>query len=88
VSAWLNPVSISADSVVLGKFWGSTMTSPFSQDGLELRSGGTIPVFEVGTTGGVVENLDGEWADHEPVEPPRRSCSTAQRYGSMSTDSW
>ena len=52
VSAWLNPSSISGDSVVLGKFWGLTMSSPFYQYGLEL-DGGTIPHFYVGSAGGL-----------------------------------
>jgi hypothetical protein len=51
LSAWLNPASISGDSVVLGKFWGLTMSSPYYQYGLEL-DGGTVPDFYVGTAAG------------------------------------
>jgi hypothetical protein len=53
LSMWINPQALAGgDSVVLGKFWNATMTSPYYQYGLEL-SGGTVPVFQVGTTGGV-----------------------------------
>jgi hypothetical protein len=52
LSAWLNPASISRDSVFLGKFWGLTMSSPFYQYGLEL-DGGTVPHFYVGTAAGL-----------------------------------
>jgi glucose/arabinose dehydrogenase/chitodextrinase len=52
LSAWLNPASTSRDSVFLGKFWASSMTSPFYQYGIEL-DGGTVPHFYVGTTGGL-----------------------------------
>ena len=49
---WINPQALSGgDSVVLGKFWNPTMTSPYYQYGLEL-AGGTVPVFYIGTTGG------------------------------------
>jgi glucose/arabinose dehydrogenase/PKD repeat protein/fibronectin type 3 domain-containing protein len=51
LSAWLNPASISGDSVVLGKFWGLTMSSPFYQYGFELDEG-TMPDFYVGTAAG------------------------------------
>jgi hypothetical protein len=51
---WINPQALSGgDSVVLGKFWNATMTSPYYQYGLEL-AGGTVPVFYVGTTSGVL----------------------------------
>ena len=51
-SMWINPQALSGgDSVVLGKFWNPTMTSPYYQYGLEL-AGGTVPVFYIGTTGG------------------------------------
>ena len=54
LSMWIRPQALSGgDSVVLGKFWNATMTSPYYQYGLEL-TGGTVPSFEVGTTGGVV----------------------------------
>jgi len=52
LSAWLNPAAIPGDSVFLGKFWASTMSSPFYQYGLEL-DGGTVPHFYVGTAGGL-----------------------------------
>ena len=59
LSLWLRPASIPADSVILGKFWAATMSSPFYQYGLELQSGGAIPVFEIGTPGGLVETSMG-----------------------------
>jgi glucose/arabinose dehydrogenase/chitodextrinase len=52
LSAWLNPASIPGDSVVLGKFWGLTMSSPYYQYGLEL-DGGTGPHFYIGTAAGL-----------------------------------
>ena len=51
LSMWIKPQSGGGDSVVLGKFWNATMTSPYYQYGLEL-SGGTVPTFYIGTTGG------------------------------------
>jgi Concanavalin A-like lectin/glucanases superfamily len=36
ISMWINPGSISGDSVLLGKFWNACMTSPYYQYGLEL----------------------------------------------------
>jgi hypothetical protein len=52
---WINPQPLaSGDSVVIGKFWNTTMSSPYYQYGLEL-TGGTVPNFLVGTTSGVRE---------------------------------
>jgi hypothetical protein len=52
LSMWMNPQPLSGgDSVVLGKFWNTTMTSPYYQYGLEL-SGGSEPVFYIGTNTG------------------------------------
>jgi hypothetical protein len=55
LSMWINPQALlpGGDSVVLGKFWNATMTSPYYQYGLEL-AGGTVPVFYVGTAGGPI----------------------------------
>jgi PKD repeat protein len=54
LSLWINPQPLSGgDSVLLGKFWNTTMTSPFYQYGLELDYG-SIPHFYVGTAGGPV----------------------------------
>jgi hypothetical protein len=39
LSMWINPASISGDSVVLGKFWNADMSSPYYQYGLELSAG-------------------------------------------------
>jgi hypothetical protein len=50
---WINPAAGGSDSVVLGKFWNTTMTAPYYQYGLEL-AGGTTPNFQVGTTSGVL----------------------------------
>jgi glucose/arabinose dehydrogenase/PKD repeat protein len=41
------------DSVVLGKSWGATMSSPYYQYGLEL-TGGRTPNFIIGTSSGVL----------------------------------
>jgi glucose/arabinose dehydrogenase/PKD repeat protein len=52
LSMWINPRALtSGDSVVLGKFWNTTMTSPFYQYGLEL-GGGNRTDFFVGTPEG------------------------------------
>jgi hypothetical protein len=52
LSMWINPQSLSGgDSVVLGKFWGTTMASPYYQYGMEL-DGGRYPRFYVGTSTG------------------------------------
>lgn len=51
LSLWINPQASASDSVVLGKFWNPTMTSPYYQYGLEL-AGGTVPNFFIGTSGG------------------------------------
>jgi glucose/arabinose dehydrogenase/chitodextrinase len=51
LSMWINPASISGDSVVLGKFWNANMSSPYYQYGLEL--GGGRPHFYVGTSTGL-----------------------------------
>jgi len=54
LSMWINPQAIAGgDAVVLGKSWNASMTSPYYQYGLEL-SGGTVPVFYLGTSGGVL----------------------------------
>jgi glucose/arabinose dehydrogenase len=54
LTMWINPQALAGgDSVVLGKFWNATMTDPYYQYGLEL-TGGTVPNFFVGTTGGPV----------------------------------
>ena len=51
LSMWINPASISGDSVVLGKFWNTSMSSPYYQYGLELSAG--RPHFYVGTSTGL-----------------------------------
>jgi len=52
LSMWINPQPIaSGDSVVIGKFWNTTMSSPYYQYGLEL-SGGNRTDFIVGTASG------------------------------------
>ena len=52
LSMWINPQPLaSGDSVVLGKFWNTTQSSPFYQYGLEL-GGGNRTDFYVGTTSG------------------------------------
>ena len=53
LTMWINPTAAGGDSVVLGKFWNTTMTAPYYQYGLELV-GGTTPNFQVGTTSGVL----------------------------------
>lgn len=52
ISMWINPqATAGGDSVVIGKFWNTTMSSPYYQYGLEL-GGGNRTDFYVGTTGG------------------------------------
>jgi glucose/arabinose dehydrogenase/chitodextrinase len=52
LSMWINPQPIaSGDSVLIGKFWNTTMSSPYYQYGLEL-AGGNRTNFYVGTTSG------------------------------------
>jgi hypothetical protein len=52
LSLWINPQPLNGgDSVVFGKFWNTTMTSPFYQYGLELN-GGNRPFFFIGTNSG------------------------------------
>jgi hypothetical protein len=52
LTMWLNPQPLGGgDSVVLGKFWNATMTSPYYQYGLELAAG-SEPFFYVGTNTG------------------------------------
>jgi len=53
LSMWLRPAGGPGDQVLLGKHWNTSMTSPFYQYGLELQSGATVPVFQIGTTSGV-----------------------------------
>ncbi len=52
LSMWINPGSVSGDSVVLGKFWNTTMTSPYYQYGIELSGG--RPNLQIGTASGTV----------------------------------
>ena len=52
MSMWINPGSITGDSVVLGKFWNAGMTSPYYQYGLELSNG--RPILYIGTATGFV----------------------------------
>ena len=55
LTMWINPQALSSgDSVILGKFWNTTMTSPYYQYGLELTSG-NIPAFHIGTLAGVLK---------------------------------
>ncbi len=52
LSMWINPGSLSGDSVVLGKFWNTNMSSPSYQYGLELSGG--RPHFYIGTSTGLI----------------------------------
>ena len=52
ISMWLNPATITGDSVLLGKFWNARMTSPYYQYGVELSGG--RPQFLIGTASGLV----------------------------------
>ena len=52
LSMWINPATITGDSVVLGKFWNAGMTSPYYQYGLELSGG--RPHLYIGTATGLV----------------------------------
>ena len=49
---WINPATITGDSVVLGKFWNAGMTSPYYQYAIELVGG--RPVLFIGTATGLV----------------------------------
>ena len=49
LSMWVNPGTMSTDAVMVGKFWNSTMTSPYYQYGLEFQGNGKTPVFQVGS---------------------------------------
>ena len=69
LSMWLKPAGGSGDQVLVGKHWNTSMTSPYYQYGLELQSGATTPVFEVGTTGGVLSAAMGSALTDRPVEP-------------------
>ena len=52
LSMWINPQPLAGgDSVVIGKFWNTTMSSPYYQYGLQL-GGGNRTDFYVGTTSG------------------------------------
>lgn len=52
LSMWINPQPLaSGDSVVIGKFWNTTMSSPYYQYGLEL-GGGNKTDFYIGTSSG------------------------------------
>lgn len=55
LSMWVKPVGGVSDQSVIGKFWNTTMTSPYYQYGLEFQNGGLTPSFQVGTTSGVKE---------------------------------
>jgi hypothetical protein len=59
ISMWINPQPLaSGDSVVIGKFWNTTVTSPFYQYGLEL-GGGNRTDFYIGTSNGPLTALNG-----------------------------
>jgi glucose/arabinose dehydrogenase len=59
LSMWINPQALAGgDSVVIGKFWNTTMTSPYYQYGLEL-GGGNGTDFFVGTTSGTLAAYGG-----------------------------
>src|SRR5262249_49788414 len=52
LSMWINPQPLaSGDSVVIGKLWNTTQSSPFYQYGLEL-GGGNRTDFYIGTASG------------------------------------
>ena len=51
LSMWINPATITGDSVVLGKFWNAGMTSPYYQYALELSGG--RPHLYIGTATGL-----------------------------------
>lgn len=51
LSMWINPASITGDSVVLGKFWNANWASPYYQYGIELWGG--RPQLLIGTSSGL-----------------------------------
>jgi glucose/arabinose dehydrogenase/chitodextrinase len=53
LSMWINPTGSAGDQVVLAKHWSTSMTSPYYQYALELQANGRVPVFLIGTAGGV-----------------------------------
>jgi glucose/arabinose dehydrogenase/chitodextrinase len=55
LSMWLKPTAAGGDHALIGKFWNAGMTSPYYQYGIEMQSGNTVPVFEVGTSSGLRE---------------------------------
>ena len=67
LSMWINPQPLaSGDSVVIGKFWNTTQSSPYYQYGLEL-GGGNRTDFYVGTTSGPLVALGGRHITIQPV---------------------
>jgi hypothetical protein len=56
ISMWVNPQpTTGGDTVLIGKFWNTSMSAPYYQYGIEL-TGGTVPNFEVGTAAGVQQS--------------------------------
>ena len=82
LSMWLNPQGGTATRWPLAKFWGTTMTSPVYQYGLEL-DGGTTPHFYIGTAAGLTGAAMGSALPRGAVEPSGR-CGR-QRVGHAST---
>jgi glucose/arabinose dehydrogenase/chitodextrinase len=59
LSMWINPQSLAgSDSVIIGKFWNTTQSSPYYQYGLEL-GGGNRTDFYVGTASGPLVAVGG-----------------------------
>ena len=59
LSMWINPQPLAGgDSVVIGKFWNTTQSSPYYQYGLEL-GGGNRTDFYVGTASGPLVAIGG-----------------------------
>ena len=84
LSMWINPQPLAGgNSVVIGKFWNTTMSSPYYQYGLELR-GGNQTDFQVGTASGALVALRALLC-HSINGLTLRSPSMARRSGPMST---
>ena len=59
LSMWINPQPLAGgDSVIIGKFWNTTQSSPYYQYGLEL-GGGNRTDFYVGTASGPLVAVGG-----------------------------
>jgi chitodextrinase len=52
IAMWVNPQSTGRDATLIGKFWGTSMSSPYYQYGIELV-GGNQPYLDIGKSTGL-----------------------------------